>query len=194
MNETDEQLNLWANGKLPEAERLAFEQKMAEDPALAREANFAKALRQGMREEPVAPPGALGLARLQKAIREERPGNPQVLPRKTFWKPIAIAACLMLAIQTGLLLGPEPWQEGTTVDVSPASGETVTADPRLQIVFNPSATMADIQTSILSVNGSIVAGPSALGIFRLQLPNDASPNEAAERLREFEFVDEVIAP
>ncbi|WP_111642593.1 hypothetical protein [Marinimicrobium alkaliphilum] len=194
MNKTDEQLNLWANGRLSEAERLAFEQQMAQDPALAREAKFAMALRQQLQDEPATPPGELGLARLQRAIRAGRQAPPNVQLRKNIWKPVAIAACLMVAIQTGLLLGPEPWRQNNAIDVRPASGEAATAGPRLQIVFEPTASTADIQASLRSVNGSIVAGPSALGIFQVQLPKDSAADEAAARLREFAFVDEVIAP
>lgn len=195
MNKTDETLNLWASDRLSEAERLAFEQEMAQNPELAREAEFARRLHQQLRDEPATPPGELGLARLQKAIRAEgREPSSGILPRKNFWKPVAIAACLMVAIQAAFLLGPEPWDQDTRVDLTPASGETDTAGPRLQIVFSPTATMADIQASILSVNGNIVAGPSALGIFRLQLPDNAAVEEAAERLGGYEFVDEVIAP
>lgn len=193
MNTTDEQLNLWAKGALPEAERVALEQKMAQDPALAKEAAFAKALRASLQNDPLTPPGELGLARLQKAIRAEQKPTPAVLPRQNFWKPVAIAACLMVAVQAGLLVGPARWDQGA-VDVQPASGEVVTAGPRLQIVFNPAATMADIQRAVLSVNGSIVAGPSALGVFRLQLPEDAASEEAVTSLRALNFVDEVIAP
>jgi anti-sigma factor RsiW len=198
MNKIDEQLNLWANGRLPEAERQAFEKKMAEDPALAREAEFLQALRQTVRNEPVTPPGELGLARLQKAMRDEREEKrsetPEVSPHKNYWKPVAIAACLMVAVQAALLLGPTPWKGSTAVDVGPASGEGVAAGPQLQIVFAPEATTADIQAAVLSVNGSIVAGPSALGVFRLGLPEDASTEAAVETLQAFEFVDEVIAP
>lgn len=203
MNKTDEQLNLWANGTLPEAERLELEQKMAEDPALAREAKFVKALRQSVQNEPVTPPGEFGLARLQKAIREEQNETqenktPEITTRKNFWKPAAIAAGLMVVIQAGLLMGPDRGNNttgnGTAINVSPASGAVRAAGPRLQIVFEPSATMADIQASVLSVNGSIVAGPGALGVFHLQLPKDAPVEAAMERLRAFAFVEEVIAP
>lgn len=203
MNKMDEQLNLWANGRLPEAERRQLEKKMAEDPALAREAEFAKALRQSMRDQPLTPPAELGLARLHKAMREEpsaaeqdgeQKASEQMPPRKNFWKPVAIAACLVMALQAALLLGPAPWQRGAAVDVAPAAGETAPAGTRLQIVFAPSATAADIRAAVLSVNGSIAAGPSALGVFSLALPEDASAAAAVETLRAHGSVEEVIAP
>lgn len=193
MNDIDEQLNLWANGRLPEAERRALEQKMEEDPALAREAEFAKALKDSVQSEPVTGPGEFGLARLQKSLREAQQETPTVLPRKSFWKPVAIAASVIVAVQTAMLVGPAPWENGSAVDMTPASGETVLEGPRLQIVFEPSATMADIQTAVLSVNGSIVAGPSALGVFRLALSEEASIGAAVQTLRDYDFVDEVIA-
>lgn len=193
MNEIDEKLNLWANGRLPEAERRALEEEMARDPALAREAEFAKALRQAVRDEPLMPPGELGLARLRHAVREEREASPKAPPRN-FWKPLAVAACLVVAAQAVLLLGPAAWKGGAALDVSPASGGGVPAGPRLQIVFAPSASAADIQAAVLSVNGSIVAGPSVLGVFRLGLAEETSVEAAVETLRALDFVDEVIAP
>lgn len=194
MNDIDEQLNRWANGQLPEAERRALEQKMAEDPVLAREAEFAKTLRHAVQEEPADGPGALGLARLQKAIRAEQTETPAVLPRKNFWRPVAIAASVIVAVQAALLLGPAPLDDGTAVNVAPASGEPSEKAPHLQIVFDPSATMADIQTAVLRVDASIVAGPSALGILQLRLPSEADVETAAEQLRDYDFVDEVVAP
>ncbi|WP_439509217.1 anti-sigma factor family protein [Marinimicrobium koreense] len=194
MKDIDEQLNLWANGRLPEAERHALEQKMADDPALAREAEFLKALRSTVQSEPATGPGELGLARLQKAIRAEQEEAPVVLPRRNFWRPVAIAASLIVGIQAALLLGPEPWDDGSAVDMMPASGEEAPRGPRVQMVFDPAATMADVQTAVLSVNGSIVSGPSALGIIQLGLPEEASIEEAVDTLRAYDFVDEVIAP
>ncbi|MCW8128365.1 hypothetical protein [Microbulbifer halophilus] len=203
MNKMDEQLNLWANGRLAEADRRELEKKMAEDPALAREAEFAKALRQSMRDQPLTPPAELGLARLRKAMREEpsaaeqggeQKAATQTPARKNFWKPVAIAACLVMALQAVLLLGPAPWQRGASVDVAPAAGDTAPAATRLQIVFAPSATAADIRAAVLSVNGSIAAGPSALGVFSLALPEDASAAAAVETLRAHGSVEEVIAP
>ncbi|WP_024461868.1 anti-sigma factor [Marinimicrobium sp. LS-A18] len=198
MKDIDEQLNLWANGRLPEAERRVLEQKMADDPALAREAEFLKALRSTVQSEPANGPGELGLARLQKAIRAEQdakqPQVPAVLPRKNFWRPVAIAASVIVAVQAALLLGPEPWDDGSAVDMVPASGEEAPKGPRVQMVFDPAATMADVQTAVLSVNGSIVSGPSALGIIQLGLPEDASIEAAVDALRAYDFVDEVIAP
>ncbi|WP_250462296.1 hypothetical protein [Microbulbifer litoralis] len=192
MNETDKQLNLWANGRLPEPQRLAFEEKMATDPALAREAEFARALRQTLQSEAAAPPGELGLARLQKAVHKERRQVPGATSRHNIWKPVAIAACVVIAVQAAVLLTPEHRQAGGTVDLRPASGETPPATAQLQLVFDSSATAANIQTAVLSVDGSITAGPSALGIFRVALPEGTSAEAAMETLRAFEFVDEVI--
>lgn len=194
MKDIDEQLNLWANGRLPEAERRALEQKMEENPALAREAEFAKALKSSVQNEPVTGPGELGLARLQKALREERDDPPAVLPRKNFWKPVAIAASVIVAVQAAMLIGPASRDNGLAVDMAPASGEIAPQGPRLQIVFAPTATMTDIQTAVLNVDGSIVAGPSALGVFRLALSEDASTEAAVQALRDYDFVNEVIAP
>ncbi len=93
-----------------------------------------------------------------------------------------------------MLLGPEPWEDGSAVDMVPASGEEALQGPRVQIVFDPAATMADVQAAILSVNGSIVSGPSALGIIQLGLPEEGSIEAAVEALRGYDFVDEVVAP
>jgi hypothetical protein len=69
--------------------------------------------------------------------------------------------------------------------LSEGSGDTGGA--RLTVAFHPNATEETIRQAILDVHGTIVSGPSAMGIYVLKLPtpqNDGTATAAAiERLR-----------
>ena len=193
MNKADEQLPLWANGRLPEAERQRLEQALKDDPKLAHEADFMKALRSGLQSPPdETPPGELGLARLKRDIAHNRAPQP-VRRRANLWKPLALAASVMVAIQAGLLIGSDPWRAVRDTNLAPASGKVTISGPRLQIVFDGSTSVSDMQVMLQAVNARLVDGPGALGIWTLELPEGADVQVVRERLQSSQGVAEVIA-
>lgn len=194
MKETDEKLALFVNGRLGESERVELERQLVDDPELAREVQFLHALRDGIREQDQPVPGELGLARLKRDIaRETQPSPNRASGQKGYWKPVALAACVLLGVQTVILIGPQGWRNAADTDIRPAAGERRAQGPQLQIVFDQGATAGQIQVALLSVSGTIVDGPGALGIYRLELPPGAEAVGAVEQLSEFAFVEEVIA-
>ena len=44
------------------------------------------------------------------------------------------------------------------------------AGPRLRVIFANAATMGEIQEILRSIDGSIVTGPTALGVYTVVLP------------------------
>ena len=61
----------------------------------------------------------------------------------------------------------------------------------MQTVFEDSATAAQIRDAVLSVKGSIVGGPGAMGIYTLQLPANANTEQAAALLQALDYIGEV---
>ncbi|MER2603669.1 MAG: zf-HC2 domain-containing protein [Candidatus Competibacter phosphatis] len=53
--------------------------------------------------------------------------------------------------------------------LSSSTGQPV-AGPRLRVIFANAATMGEIQEILRSIDGSIVAGPTALGVYTVVLP------------------------
>lgn len=99
------------------------------------------------------------------------------------WAPTA--AVVFIVLQAGtlswLLIDDrmrDPTSSVTTRSVAPA-----TTQPRIRVVFNPSATQLDIRTALLALGGRVVDGPTADGAYVIQLPAEA-PTVLAQRLRE----------
>lgn len=101
------------------------------------------------------------------------------------WVPTLVSA--MLIAQLGLLSWslldyPAP---GTTTPDSVTSRGLDTSTVRLEIEFQPGATMEQAQTLIQSVQGRVTAGPTATGAFVVELPasGTASVQERTDALR-----------
>lgn len=193
MNDPYEKLPLLVNGRLNEQERLEMERHLAEDPALAQEAELLMALRAGMQENATTP-GALGLARLKRDIERETQGASHAPPTKGYWKPVALTACALFGLQTMLLINPVDWR-GTApaTDIVPLSGEREVQGPALQVIFDDTATAAQMRTALQSVQGTIVDGPGALGVYTLVLPKGADASQATHTLSALVFV-ELVTP
>ncbi|MDX5299772.1 MAG: hypothetical protein LPK85_12590, partial [Gammaproteobacteria bacterium] len=121
MNDIDEQLTLYVNGQLDPDSRARLDARLAEDAALRDEVRFLQALRQGLHDQNVPAPGELGLARLKRSLAEEAGAVPAATraPSRTFWKPLALAACTILGVQTALLMTST---DPTPTDMQPLSG------------------------------------------------------------------------
>lgn len=188
----DDKLVEYINGTLGEAEREELQRALEADDALAREAEFMSALRQGIKQEDVTPPGELGLARLKKDIRqyEENQRKETATPGWRFWKPAAIAASFLLVVQTTtLVLYQDKSTDASGIQV--LSGPTVEQGGVLQVVFTPDAELADVQALILAVDGDIVRGPGALGLYDISLPLGADVDQAMATMRASAQVQEV---
>jgi len=125
-------------------------------------------------------PGRFGLARLKADIKRDRQEQEkETLPRPSFlwWRPVMVAAVLVIVIQSTLLVKMER-PEGT---ITPLSGKPA-AEVVLQVRFNPQAIESEIRKVLLEVDGEIVSGPGALGIYRITLKNvDADQQDAILR-------------
>ncbi|MFT5084171.1 MAG: hypothetical protein ACI9Y1_002224 [Lentisphaeria bacterium] len=202
-DEVLEKLPLLVNGQLGKAQCAELEKAIQEDAELAREAEFLKTLHYGIKQQDVPLPGEIGLARLKRDIdkekqkqtayeKENNSGADQVqtISKTRYWKPLAIAASCLLAIQTMTLL---PWQntDSDATNIIPMSGSVTQHGPRVQAVIHEDATMTQLISALTRVNGSIVGGPSALGIVTLALPQNADAIEAMNTLLAYDFILEV---
>lgn len=126
-----------ANGTLSGDDRAAVEAAVAADPRLAAELAALRAVRAGMRSEPMAAgPGELGLARL---LRDTAPPPPMGVPRRRLvaWQAAAVA---FLALG----LGQAYWQ----VAGPPTPSEVRSAAPTLvETGADPSASVPQAQAA-----------------------------------------------
>lgn len=168
-------LPFYVNGTLSEEEERTVEKQAEHDGSLKDEIEFLKSLRSDMKAMPEdRSPGEWGLKRLQKAIEIEeasvskirgQENNVVSAHRFVSWRNAAIAASLVVVLQSGLTL--RDWNSND--DLVAAGGPSAAT---ISVTFVADATEADIRTLLLDLNLTIVDGPSALGIYHLSTSAD----------------------
>ena len=92
---------------------------------------------------------------------------------------IGAQAALVVVLLAGTVYFHHQAQEFTTL-----SGPTPAASgPRLTIAFQPGTSEEVLRQTIRDVNGTIVDGPSALGLYTVQVPGKPDPDELLAGLR-----------
>lgn len=203
MIDESEKLIAYLNGTLEESERQALEASLKKDTELAGDAEFLAELRAGLKAEEVTPPGELGLARLKKDIQvyenaqQDQPlagGEPVqgAAAGTRAWKPVGLAACALLVIQAGVLAFMLQPQFGSgTADIQPLAGESRVQGPVVQVVFSDQTSLQALQNLLQDLDGNIVQGPGRLGIYEIQLPEQADVKAVLSRLRGSPLVEQV---
>lgn len=204
--ELDDKLALLINGQLDANEQAELEKQIAANEELAAEAEFLGALQKGIQQQHAVPPGAMGLARLKRDIASEQKrahtegqtsaaaqtNAGKVKAASNFWKPLSIAACCLLAVQSFLTMqGPSRDDPSGVVPLSGSAA--LPAGPQLQVVFKDTATAGQIREGLLSINAELISGPGALGIYTVQLPANADISQAQILLSGLPFIEEVEA-
>ncbi|MCP3984961.1 MAG: hypothetical protein GY723_11265 [bacterium] len=157
-------------------DRERVERALQDDESLRAEMAFLEALHGGVREMTEVPSsGELGLARLRRSVRQQRRRS---LVARTLRPALALAAGLILVLQATLLLQPGE-------DAARLAGAAV-AD--LQVTFTADATEGELRELLQSVDARIVDGPSAAGVYHLQL--DPSPEDEAAWMRVLETLED----
>jgi len=177
----------YVNGTLAGEERAQLERYAEQDPTGQAEARLLRSLQAAIREQQdeVVSPAELGWQRLQKTINEQRRQTPQGKAQNRWWKPTLAVAALLLVIQSTVLLQiwPVYRQHYTVLSSAPQGAVGVV----LQLSVNPTVSEQRLREMINSVDAQIVGGPGALGIYRLQLPENIKQigtiNRLIERLR-----------
>ena len=164
-------LPYYLNGSLTKDEIKQVEQALAENETLRQELGFLQELHsQVQQQKQQNSPGELGLKRLQKRLKGQQAIDNNSQQQKTLsttknrWQFAAMAACLMLVVQTINHI-----ETGDTYQA--AGGTTITQyqGKIASVTFSPTATEQQIRTLFLETNVFIVDGPSALGIYRLAI-------------------------
>lgn len=192
----------YVNGTLDGATRQDVENQLARSPNLRSELLWLRLLRGQIREHAQAQlsqrSDSAGLETLMALVHGEQTGK--VLPlRRRFAEWVAavrslplsvgIAATVVLsqAVIIAALL-----DQPTQVPLTPMAGGAVVSGSLLQITFKSVATEAQIRAVLAGVQGDIVAGPGALGVYTVRVP-DRQGALALERLRnEAGVIDSVV--
>jgi hypothetical protein len=109
------------------------------------------------------------------------------MPTLTFATGAACAALVMALLAPVTLAPPAPAPQAFTALSGPERPPPANG-ARLQVAFAADARLADINTLLLQLDASVVAGPSALGLYTLQVPPDTAA-QALQRLQSSPLVD-----
>jgi anti-sigma factor RsiW len=182
----DELLAWYANGTLSGDERASVERHVAGCVACQQELGVLREVAEAATALAAAVPAipeALGtaFARIDEWERSKVPSgmerlvaffrslaSPPALPRWVF-----VAQFALILLLGGLLLvprSPEPAYTTLSGGDGPAGGT------RLTVIFQPAATAEAIRQTLRAVGGNVVAGPSAAGVYVVEL---ATPVEKA---------------
>jgi anti-sigma factor RsiW len=169
----DELLPWYANGTLTGGEHRAVESHLATCERCRQELALLTQLRRRVKQLDAGDmPGELARERLLREIRRERPR------RFAWWQPALAAAIAVIVLQSALLVNLRPRApQAITPLGSPPAAEAV-----LQVRFVPDATEAQIRAALREVDGVLIDGPGALGVYRVRLEGlDATQTAQIER-------------
>tara|TARA_R110000850_G_scaffold16864_4_gene52279 strand:+ start:7546 stop:8238 length:693 start_codon:yes stop_codon:yes gene_type:complete len=195
-----EQEHLWAermlpwqvNGTLSQADSERLQSHLRVCASCRRDLELESELASRVAVSPVvdyAPQASL--ARLMKRIDAEaqkKPvaSDPPGLKRRTqrrasfsMTAALAVQAAALAVIAVTVLwvaTRPAPVAEYRTLSAAPA-----TLDARLQVVFTDTSTAEQIRSTLSSIGGHIVDGPSRAGVFLIEIESAGTPPEAAEQ-------------
>ena len=208
-NEIIELLPWYANQTLEENERKIVEMHVAECSECADEVKNLTAMKKAVIESedqgPALSPFALNraLAQIEDYEREKNAPTsfkPDQLPVAwgSWWRLKPVFARALIAAQIVLVLalgGLTVYQHAHPTVIytttSGSSGENK-ASTRIAIQFSDTATEQEIRKTILGIRGKIVDGPSALGLYTVELPvareNRAEIDQALQTLRQNQHV------
>lgn len=182
----------YANGTLTPAETATVEQHLAQCPACRAELKQCHALATAVRDNAESwQPAPGGLDRLMAEIDRLEPKptpaktrSPPLFQRILDWlgatpnpvrwtlalESMAVAALLLVVALPMLRTAPD-------YETLSSGAEQTTTGPRLRVVFADSATVGEIRQLLQDIDGNIVAGPTALGVYTVALPSGEHPKQ-----------------
>ncbi|WP_240126658.1 hypothetical protein [Thermomonas alba] len=128
--------------------------------------------------------------RLQTQLAPARPSSrlaARLAEWRTWWLPTltfaggAACAALAMVLLAPVTLAPAPAPQAFTALSGPERPAPATG-ARLQVAFTADARMADINGLLLRLDASVVSGPSALGLYTLEV----APESAAQALQQLQ--------
>jgi len=157
----EELLPWYVNNTLSGDEREHVEQHLTSCTHCQQQVALLRAIQENIKQPlTMYTPGELGLRRLLRDVKKD-----SRKPRA--WLPFALAASVaVVAIQTAVLVSVLIPQEPHIV---PLGAHSVSDMAQLQVRFVPSASEAEIRAALNEIDGIIVDGPGALGIYHVRL-------------------------
>ncbi|MEM7640351.1 MAG: hypothetical protein AAF269_14955 [Pseudomonadota bacterium] len=179
----------YARGSASVDVRAAIEARLPEDPKLADEIAYLQGLHRAvspLRTERAA--DEFGWKRLSNAISAEQVPV-AANDNSHIWKYAAAALAIVAALQTAVLIQPSTQAPAETYVTASATDANT---PAVNVVFQPSATAEALTRVLKEVNGEIIAGPSAIGLYTVAFETETTRDDALAALEaETDLVESV---
>ena len=167
MNEQEviELLPEYVNGSLDEERRAWVESAAASSHRIQKEIALLKIIRSEVKNEVISSSPDWGWRQLEKNIRlkEENVGSTDNINKSTVWRNWAVAASLVVCFQSAYLVSTSFESNSNFVPLSTSGKENA-----LDVRFANQISEADMRRIIMNTGGSIVGGPSALGMYQIE--------------------------
>jgi len=165
------------NGTLDAEARAELDAWLETDELLHAEAASLAIIRDEMQAEEVRSPGEFGLARLMRDVGREGAGGGAVqAPSRTWIWQAAAAVAVIGFLAQAVLMRDQAAPQGYELASAGVPGALVVA-------FAPLATEEAIRSLLVGQGLEIVAGPSALGLYRLDVIEGGDLEAASAALR-----------
>lgn len=165
----------YASGRASDEVKIAIEARLPNDPKLADEVAYLQGLHRAV--SPLKqdhPTDELGWKRLSNAIAAER-APVAANDNGSIWKYAAAALAVVAALQTAFLIQPST-KAPEQIYVTASSEDENT--PAVNVIFQPAATTEALTLALKNIDGEIIAGPSALGLYTVAFETKIARDEA----------------
>lgn len=193
MSRDDDVLN-FMQGRLSDADKARFERDLEGDADLRAEIAVLKAARAVLSEEP-ATGNQDGWKRLSTTLDAEheqtRPSRPANTNRPIWVSFAQVAGIAAAAIALWQFVAVPNLGFGPQDRFTPAS--ELASGPVLQVMFADAATMGEVSQILAELDGTLVSGPGAMGIYRIAFTDqDARAAAQASLSERGDLVDEIF--
>lgn len=175
----EDRLLAYLQNRLPADDVQRFEAEIAADQGLAAEVAALRAVRAELADQDKAQDPDAGWTRLSAALDKES-DQPANLNRPIKLSLLQAAGLVFASV----LL----WQFAVVPNLEDPVGpgyETVSeapAGPVLQVIFQGDASIGEISALLRAHDGTVLDGPSALGLYRIEFPDPAQREAASTAL------------
>lgn len=170
-----ELMPMYLIGRLDSNQRHQVETAIKANEDLQRELEFLHILENRIKSEHIVSPGEMGWARLKRDIvaidnnSQAKQATHSKSNSSAWWKTAAIAASLAMVIQSAVLIQ----QQSKPIDsYRPLSSSEL--KHTVKVKFAANASEIQLRRLLVKLQGQIVDGPSALGIYHLRFQNQQS--------------------
>ena len=175
---SEDDLLEYLSGRMSGSKAAEIESAVQADPHLAAEIALMRSAREALAAgSSDTSPGALGWARLERAIDGEAVHTASSAQPRTW----LIAASVAVAAVAVWQVVAVPILTGTGEGYVTATGETEADLPTATVAFAPGATEDSIRALLGETGAQITAGPSAIGLWQLSFETEAARDAAIER-------------